>query len=79
MIEINRRSTKAIRKDGLQLHYRQEEDIYRLVHYVVNGNMQEVPIYVSGKGVALYPHIFAEQIAAEMLYIQHLTNCQNIM
>ena len=51
MIEINRRSTKAIRKDGLQLHYRQEEDIYRLVHYVVNGNMQEVPIYAGGKGV----------------------------
>ena len=72
MIEINRRSTKAVREDGLQLHYRQEEDIYRLVHYVVNGNMQEVPIYVSGKGVALYPHIFAEQIAAEMLYIQQI-------
>ena len=72
MIEINRRSTKAIRKDGLQLHYRQEEDIYRLVHYVVNGNMQEVPIYVGGKGVTLYPQILAEQIAAEMLHIQQI-------
>ena len=55
MIEINRRSTKAIRKDGLQLHYRQEEDIYRLVHYVVNGNMQEVPIYAGGKGLHYIP------------------------
>ena len=55
MIEINRRSTKAVREDGLQLHYRQEEDIYRLVHYVVNGNMQEAPIYVGGKGVTLNP------------------------
>ncbi|HJA70000.1 MAG TPA: hypothetical protein IAA07_00280 [Candidatus Lachnoclostridium stercoravium] len=72
MIEINRISTKAVRKDGLQLHYRQEEDIYRLVHYIVNGNMWEAPIYVWGKGITLYPHIFAEQIAAEMLYIQQI-------
>ena len=72
MITINRRSTKAIKPDGLQLNYRQEEDVYGLVHYVVNGNERERPFFAGGKGVTLYPQIQAGQIASEMLQVQQV-------
>ena len=72
MIEMNRRSTKAVNGNDLVLYYRQEGDIYRLVHYVLHGDGKNAPVYVGGKGVSLYPQISDQQIAEEMLKIQIL-------
>ena len=70
MIEMNRRSTKAVSGNDLILHYRQEGDIYRLVHYVLHGDGNHAPVYVGGKGISLYPKIFARS-----LRLSHLTSC----
>lgn len=72
MIEVSRRSTKTLKTDGLHLHYREEQDIYNLVHYVIYGNNGKAPIYVNGKGITVYPQLSAQQIAEEMLKIQQL-------
>ncbi len=74
MIELINRSTQKNENSyaGKTLYFRSEDDMRRLVNFVVYGNIGfGSPIFVSGRGVCLYD---GGKIYQSFIYIQNLYN-----